>query len=154
MSSQIKCGPKGLTALFTSIQRRVRESFMDNRVQASNVAGIRTAREQLVQYTIRLISDSLAVGNANDVIIPNGRLCDAVLRCYVDDCDKAKNVFKALVSLGNKAEVFRDGTMLEMAEKAMEALMYIAGINYRPGNHRTTTLAHDLFAQFSDSNIH
>lgn len=144
LSSKIKCGPKGLTALFASVQRRMREGFINDYQQSSTFRELAVVREKLFQQTVHRISESLSQGNAKDFIIPNGRVCDAILRCYVDDCNKAKDVLKVLISLGTKAETIHKGVLLEIAEKSMEALMFVAGINYRPGTN-TDSIARVLF---------
>lgn len=70
---------------------------------------------------------------ANNIEL-NGRLSDSVLRCYVEDAEKAKKMWKnTLLPLAKKiAKINGDEKAFkEICEKSLEALMFISGFNSR-----------------------
>ena len=72
--------------------------------------------------------------NVRENILFNGRLSDSVLRCYLEDADKAKKMWKNTIlplskklALSSESSVYFD----EICEKSLEALMFISGYNGR-----------------------
>jgi len=76
---------------------------------------------------VEALPDTLAVS------VTNGRVYDALIRCYGGDIEGARTLWKnkllprALSLLGGSSGAFR-----ETAEKSLEALMFVAGSARRP----------------------
>ena len=82
--------------------------------------------------------------NDNNNIELNGRLCDSILRCYVDDPETARQLWKnSLLPLVKKSlfgpvdsnnKIQQDAandSLQEVCEKSLEALMFICGAQSR-----------------------
>lgn len=66
----------------------------------------------------------------------NGRLSDAILRCYIDDAEKAKKMWKTNILPMTKRITSGYGpdsasSFNEVCEKSLEALMFVSGYNSR-----------------------
>ena len=72
--------------------------------------------------------------NVRENILFNGRLSDSVLRCYLEDADKAKKMWKnTILPLSKKVALSSESSRYfdEICEKSLEALMFISGYNGR-----------------------
>lgn len=85
----------------------------------------------LREASLRLIKRIFLAENAQDLpYILNGRLCDAILRCFIDDAISAKAVWVTqLLPALKRLEVQKPGRLIEGAEKAFDAMMFVAGFN-------------------------
>lgn len=64
----------------------------------------------------------------------NGRLSDALLRCYLDDAEKAKKMWKnSILPIAKRHFASPKNTVSfdEVCEKSLEALMFVSGYNNR-----------------------
>ena len=64
----------------------------------------------------------------------NGRLSDALLRCYLDDAEKAKKMWKSnVLPIAKRLTGYpaRSSSFDEVCEKSLEALMFVSGYNGR-----------------------
>ena len=66
----------------------------------------------------------------------NGRLCDSLLRCYVDDAEKAKKMWKNSIlplskRMASSSSSNTTRSFDEICEKSLEALMFVSGYNSR-----------------------
>ena len=64
----------------------------------------------------------------------NGRLSDALLRCFLDDAEKAKKMWKtSVLPIAKRLTGYpsRSSSFDEVCEKSLEALMFVSGYNAR-----------------------
>ena len=64
----------------------------------------------------------------------NGRLSDALLRCYLDDAEKAKKMWKSnVLPIAKRLTGYpaQSSSFDEVCEKSLEALMFVSGYNGR-----------------------
>ena len=110
-------------------------SALRNRVVAAMEAGV---RDQLEQSTISTTTTTSDV----EKLVPNGRLCDALLRAFSDDVELGRLIWKRdLLPLARKLQrhaLSPDNgggdlsLFLEITEKSFEALMFGSGRCRRP----------------------
>merc|ERR1711871_300655 len=66
-------------------------------------------------------------------LLPNGRVCDALLRSFSDDIDLGRAIWKKnLLPLARRMESIHPGSFMEITEKCFVALMYGCGQSGRP----------------------
>lgn len=115
----LACGPKGLCLLLTYLQRlgRLQGDKASIGVVGVGSLSVTTCREQLW---------ARAVSTPGFTI--NGRIADSLLRCFGYDIEGARHLWRTqLVPLAVAAEKSVPGSFQETAEKALEALMFLAG---------------------------
>lgn len=62
----------------------------------------------------------------------NGRLCDSIIRCHMDNVVAAKRFWRLeIFPFAQQLESKRPGSLVEIAEKSMEALIYVSSLNSR-----------------------
>ena len=138
---RVVCSGKGWCAVFTGLQREIRaieySLLLDKQTAAparrSEVATLSRRLAQLKQahelLQRRLYESDFATEAS---VVFNGRLCDAILRTYVSDLDQARAVWlKKLLPLAKRCDLLSPGALLEAAEKALDAMMFLAGYNDR-----------------------
>ncbi len=135
----IKLSNKGFCLLLTHYQRKLRDLIELKRKSIDNVidvddkiAHIHAARDSI--WTIIEHHSLLNTDVLNHKIKLNGRLCDAYLRCYLDNIHLAKSVWKSkILPLSSKVtKIYNNSSnnnFDEIAEKSLEALMFISGYN-------------------------
>jgi len=135
----LKLSNKGFCLLLTHYQRKLRDLIelkrrsMDTVVRIDEkIQRIHAARDSIWTIIERHSLHSTDV--LNHKIKLNGRICDAYLRCYLDDIKKAKSVWKTkILPLSSDVSKLYNGSSNsnfdEIAEKSLEALMYISGYN-------------------------
>lgn len=138
LKGSIKCGPKGINAVFNALQKKIRALLLQNHSNLiteteSSALKVFEIRDALFNRTMGLMTSSLTGPNISWPLPINGRVCDSIIRSYMDDCSKAKFALKELVVFAKKADALSNGSFAEITEKALEALMFVAGANYRPG---------------------
>jgi hypothetical protein len=90
--------------------------------------------------TVSQYSDNSIISNCigrreqdGTLLLPNGRVCDALLRSYSDDVEMARAIWKCeLLPLARKTETVRPSSFLEITEKCFVALMFGCGRSGRP----------------------
>lgn len=135
----IKMTGKGTTALFTGLQREMRllhklrfsGQGLDPRSRDDLNARLSSRASLLRQARSRLLQRLLSPESEQDLsYVLNGRLCDAILRCFIDDSVAAKAVWLTqLLPALRRLEAQRPGRLIEGAEKAFDAMMFVAGFN-------------------------
>ena len=135
----LKLSNKGFCLLLTHYQRKLRDLIELKRRTIDNVMHVDKAIQHIhaARDSIWAIIEHHSFLNAdvlNHKIKLNGRLCDAYLRCYLDDIHQAKSVWKSkILPLSCKVtKIYNSSSNSnfdEIAEKSLEALMYISGYN-------------------------
>lgn len=113
-------GPKGLCIIFSHMQRlRQKQGVFDE-------TSIDRYRDQIWKHAIEK-----SVINSGNL---NGRICDAFLRSFNDDVDRAKAVWiTQLLPLAGQVRIKRgDYDYMEITEKSLEAMMFVSGRSHSP----------------------
>jgi len=151
----ISIGSKGYCLLFSHLYGLAESSASAGNLQKSNQLGQTMSRRREKLWTLlrtslvkseasRLLSSPVPVSNVavsdgsngdgpTEPLLLNGRLSYAVLRCYSQDVDTARTLWKRqLLPLASLTDKWAPGSMLEISEKSMEALMFSCGSCGRP----------------------
>ena len=116
---------KGYCLLFTYLQRRLRDLAGVTQLPSPTRALAREGDD--LKAFVAFGWDrylSTASGSKNRL---NGRVCDAYIRCFVDDAERAKNAWKRSI-LPLATQLLGGGQHFEeLAEKSLQALMFVFG---------------------------
>lgn len=147
----IKWGTRGYNVLFTYIGSmdgssrspvKPKQRALLSEEQSSKLRlGVRNQLRLLVLSDMDAALEAFSARNNSSSsprlqkssLLPNGRVCDALLRSFSDDIEVGRAVWKkSLLPLARRMEKQTPGAFLEITEKCFVALMFGCGRSSRP----------------------
>jgi hypothetical protein len=93
-----------------------------------------SALQQIAFVPVSFSANSASNSRSRGLVELNGRLSDALLRCYLEDAEKAKKMWKnSILPIAKRLSASSKNTFSfdEICEKSLEALMFVSGYNNR-----------------------
>jgi pentatricopeptide repeat protein len=122
------CGTKGLCALFSSSARTIKCLSSRDDSSTEELKDMLGFVRQVLKRLLKRDQYDVENNGFVDHVDINGRLCDAILRCFITDAADARKLWKDYLLPQAKSQ----NTYKEIAEKALMALMYVSGYSGRP----------------------
>jgi hypothetical protein len=103
-------------------------------VSAESTVTAPTSAPQQIALAPVYSGPSASNSRSRGMVELNGRLSDALLRCYLEDAEKAKKMWKnSILPIAKRLSASSKNTVSfdEVCEKSLEALMFVSGYNNR-----------------------